>query len=28
MLSSGFTAVEVGKIAGGNYVRIFRGSVG
>jgi membrane dipeptidase len=28
MLRGGFTADEAGKIAGGNYVRIFRASVG
>jgi membrane dipeptidase len=28
MLRGGFTAEEVGKIAGGNYLRIFRGAVG
>jgi membrane dipeptidase len=28
MLRGGFTAEEAGKIAGGNYVRIFRSAVG
>jgi membrane dipeptidase len=27
-LRSGFTAEETGKIAGGNYMRIFRAAVG
>jgi membrane dipeptidase len=28
MLRGGFTASEAGKIAGGNYLRIFRAAVG
>jgi membrane dipeptidase len=28
MLTGGFTPKEAGKIAGGNYMRIFRTSVG
>ena len=28
MLRGGFTAEEAGKIAGGNYMRIFRAAVG
>jgi membrane dipeptidase len=28
MLTGGFTAEEAGKIAGGNYIRIFRAAVG
>jgi membrane dipeptidase len=28
MLRSGFTPEEAGKIAGGNYLRIFRAAVG
>ena len=28
MLRGGFTAEETGKIAGGNYMRIFRAAVG
>ena len=28
MLRGGFTGEETGKIAGGNYVRIFRAAVG
>jgi membrane dipeptidase len=28
MLRGGFTAQEAGKIAGGNYMRIFRAAVG
>jgi membrane dipeptidase len=28
MLRGGFTAEEAGKIAGGNYMRVFRAAVG
>jgi membrane dipeptidase len=28
MLRGGFTAEDAGKIAGGNYLRIFRAAVG